>query len=141
MGRGSQPIAAEEIAVTTGLVEGAVCRVSVNAYERSPEARRRCIERHWTNCCICQFNFGTAYGEVAEGYIHVHHLRPLSKIGGEYVVDPVEDLRPVCPTVTRSSIGVSRRTVSRRFGRSYSGAPNKRRQATTGRVCMFAWLT
>jgi predicted HNH restriction endonuclease len=88
----------EEIAATTGpLVEGAVCRVSVNAYERNPEARRRCIEAHGTRCCICGFSFGAVYGEVAEGYIHVHHLRPLSEIDGEYVVDPVADLRPVCP--------------------------------------------
>ena len=30
-------------------------------------------------------------------YIHVHHLRPLSEIKASYVVDPKEDLRPVCP--------------------------------------------
>ncbi|HSX81067.1 MAG TPA: HNH endonuclease [Candidatus Saccharimonadia bacterium] len=30
-------------------------------------------------------------------FIHVHHCRPLSEIAGEYVVDPIEDLRPVCP--------------------------------------------
>lgn len=34
---------------------------------------------------------------MAEGFIHVHHLRPLSLIGNESEVDPVEDLRPVCP--------------------------------------------
>ena len=87
----------EEIAAAMVLVEGAVCRVSVNAYERNPEARRQCIERHGTQCCICGFSFGITYGEVAKGYIHVHHLRPLSEIGQEYTVDPVEDLRPVCP--------------------------------------------
>ncbi len=87
----------EEIDATRALVEGAVCRVSVNAYERNPEARRRCIEHHGNVCCICSFSFGAMYGEVAEGYIHVHHLRTLSKIGSEYVVDAVEDLRPVCP--------------------------------------------
>ncbi len=87
----------EEIAATTTpLVEGAVCRVSVNAYERNPEARRRCIQAHGTTCAICAFIFGAVYGEVAEGYIHVHHLRALSEIDGEYVVDPVADLRPVC---------------------------------------------
>lgn len=88
----------EEIAAaTTPLVEGAVCRVIVNAYERNPEARRQCIEAHGRNCAICGFSFGEAYGEVAEGYIHVHHVRPLSEIRSEYTVDPVEDLRPVCP--------------------------------------------
>ncbi len=94
---GANLLLPEEIAATTSIVEGAVCRVSVNAYERSPEARRRCIEHHGTSCCICGFSFGVVYGAVAEGYIHVHHLRPLSNIRAEYVVDPVEDLRPVCP--------------------------------------------
>jgi hypothetical protein len=88
----------EEIAgATTPLVEGAVTRVMVNAYERNAEARRRCIEHHGTDCCICGFSFGAMYGEVANGYIHIHHLRPLSEINAKYVVDPVEDLRPVCP--------------------------------------------
>lgn len=87
----------EEVAESPALVEGAVTRVWVNAYERNPEARWQCIEAHGTDCCICGFSFGEVYGEVAEGYIHVHHLRPLSEIRGEYEVDPVEDLRPVCP--------------------------------------------
>jgi len=87
----------EEIAATTTpLLEGAVCRVSVNAYERNPQARRRCVQVHGTTCAICTFSFGVVYGEVADNYIHVHHLRPLSEIGVEYVVDPVADLRPVC---------------------------------------------
>lgn len=90
---------AEEITDTdpAGLVEGAVCAIKVNAYERNPEARRRCIERHGTSCSICGFNFGATYGKPAQGLIHVHHLRSLSEIGRQYVVDPVEDLRPVCP--------------------------------------------
>lgn len=79
------------------LVEGATRRVTVNAYERHPEARRRCIRAHGTNCAVCGFNFGAVYGAEAEGYIHVHHLRPLSEIGCEHEFDPVEDLRPVCP--------------------------------------------
>jgi predicted HNH restriction endonuclease len=37
------------------------------------------------------------YGSIAQGFIHVHHLRPVSEITGAYEVDPVADLRPVCP--------------------------------------------
>jgi predicted HNH restriction endonuclease len=69
----------------------------VNAYERDPEARMRCIAAHRTDCCICGFSFGAAYGPEADGFIHVHHVKALSEVGGEYVVDPVKDLRPVCP--------------------------------------------
>lgn len=79
------------------LVEGAVSRITVNAYERNPKARRKCIDAHGHRCCICGFDFGASYGEVADGYIHVHHLRSLSEIGAAYEVDPTADLRPVCP--------------------------------------------
>ncbi len=37
------------------------------------------------------------YGELGEGVIHVHHLKELRSLGEEYQVDPIEDLRPVCP--------------------------------------------
>jgi hypothetical protein len=87
----------EEITEPSSLVEGAVRSITVNAYERNPQARRECIHAHGTTCCICGFDFGTVYGKVADGYIHVHHLRPLSEVNSEYVVDPVKDLRPVCP--------------------------------------------
>jgi hypothetical protein len=46
---------------------------------------------------VCGFDFGAVYGAEFAGFIHVHHLRPLSEIRGEYVVDPVADLCPVCP--------------------------------------------
>ena len=29
--------------------------------------------------------------------IHVHHLKMLSECEGGYEVDPIKDLRPVCP--------------------------------------------
>ncbi len=89
--------APEEVAAASPIVEGSVCRVTVNAYERNLNARRLCIAAHGTNCCICGFSFESSYGPDAEGYIHVHHVRPLSEIRGMYVVNPVDDLRPVCP--------------------------------------------
>lgn len=87
----------EEIPEDVPISEGARRRVYVNAYERNHRARRRCVEHHGAACCICGFDFGEVYGEVAEGYIHVHHLTPISKMGEAYEVDPVNDLRPVCP--------------------------------------------
>jgi hypothetical protein len=87
----------EEVAESPTLFEGAVRKVTVNAYERNPVARQECVAAHGTTCCVCGFSFGAVYGPQAEGYIHVHHIRPLSEVGGEYIVDPVEDLRPVCP--------------------------------------------
>jgi hypothetical protein len=80
-----------------GVYEGGVQQVMVNSYERNPEARRRCIEHYGANCRVCGMDFRAAYGTFAEGFIHVHHLKPLSEIGERYVIDPIADLRPVCP--------------------------------------------
>ena len=78
-------------------VEGAVTQITVNAYERNPKARAACIA-HWGLACgACGMTFEGRYGPQAAGYIHVHHLRPLAAIGAEYVLDPVNDLMPVCP--------------------------------------------
>lgn len=87
----------DEVSSAASLVEGAVRQITVNAYERNPEARRQCIAAYGSSCCICGFTFGEVYGAEADGYIHVHHVRPLSEIAGDYIVDPVKDLRPVCP--------------------------------------------
>ncbi len=38
------------------------------------------------------------YGETAQRLIHVHYLRQLAETNAEYRVDPVAELRPVCPT-------------------------------------------
>ncbi len=42
--------------------EGAVRQVSVNAYERDPKARQKCIDYYGLNCSVCNFNFGKVYG-------------------------------------------------------------------------------
>ena len=78
-------------------IEGAPTRVSINRYERDQKARQKCIEHHKAKCVVCGIDFGLLYGPVAEGFIHVHHLKPLWEIRKGYEVDPVVDLKPVCP--------------------------------------------
>lgn len=82
---------------TAGYAEGSVRRVLVNSYERDRAARRDCISHHGPVCTVCGLVFEERYGAIGAGYMHVHHLVPLSEIGEEYRVDPIEDLRPVCP--------------------------------------------
>ena len=77
--------------------EGTSHQVSVNVYERSANARRACINHYGTSCTVCSLNFEDLYGEIGAGYIHVHHLVPLSDCGEGYKVDPIKDLRPICP--------------------------------------------
>ncbi len=93
-------ISPEEIEETdsTAIFEGAIKIITVNSYERNSKARKKCIEKYKAKCFICGFNFNKIYGKaVAQDYIQVHHLKQLSEIGEEYEVDPIEDLRPVCP--------------------------------------------
>ncbi len=78
------------------LLEGVIRRVMSDQRERNPEARLRCIEHYGLTCVICQFNFEETYGESGKGFIHVHHLKPLSRAKGERAVNPVRDMRPVC---------------------------------------------
>jgi 5-methylcytosine-specific restriction enzyme A len=87
----------EEVTENGEMYEGASRRILVNAYERNSEAREICIAHYGAICYICGFDFEAVYGEIGKGYIHVHHLQQLSEIGDEYLVDPVRDLRPVCP--------------------------------------------
>ena len=87
----------DEIDENASLPEGAKRQVTVNAYERNRKARDLCIKKYKAQCCICGFSFSETYGEVAKGFIHVHHVKLLSEIRMKYTVDPVKDLRPVCP--------------------------------------------
>ena len=79
------------------LSEGTTKQVSVNRYERNRHARRISIAHHGTQCTICGFDFEKVYGPPGKDKIHVHHLTPLSMIDEEYEIDPIRELRPVCP--------------------------------------------
>jgi len=87
----------DEIVAPERYWEGSVRRISVDAYERDPRARKACLKHHGLTCCVCGFDFFKAYGDLGKGFIHVHHLQQLSDIGSEYEVDPLSDLVPVCP--------------------------------------------
>lgn len=80
-----------------GYFEGAASNIVVNNYERSLEARKQCIEHFGAICSACEMDFETVYGEIGRGFIHVHHKVKISRIKQEYVIDPLNDLVPVCP--------------------------------------------
>jgi predicted HNH restriction endonuclease len=79
------------------LFEGTKKQITVNAYERSSQARQECINEYGYKCVICNFDFENIYGEIGHNFIHVHHIKPLSEIDEKYKINPIEDLRPVCP--------------------------------------------
>lgn len=94
----SEPVTAmaEEVDVRT-YREGARKTVEVNAHERNPKAREACIAHHGYRCQACDLLFEEFYGDLGAGFIHVHHLTPVSEITEEYEVNPATDLVPVCP--------------------------------------------
>lgn len=93
---GEQPYT-DELPTEENISEGVKKTVTVNSYERNPKARSLCIKQWGCLCTVCNFNFQEIYGDIGSGFIHVHHLTPLSQIGDSYQIDPINDLRPVCP--------------------------------------------
>lgn len=77
--------------------EGALRRVTVNAYERDPAARAACITRHGARCAVCGMSFEERYGSIGRGFIHVHHKKPLALRRRKYRPRASTDLVPVCP--------------------------------------------
>jgi 5-methylcytosine-specific restriction enzyme A len=87
----------DEQATLEEFAEGRVQLVAVNVFERSAKARSACLRHYGCVCAACGFNFENFYGELGREFIHVHHIKPLAEIGEEYTVDPIKDMRPVCP--------------------------------------------
>lgn len=71
--------------------------VTLTQYERDTGARKECLDHYGYECSVCNFDFESFYGPIGKGFIHVHHLIPISKLDEDYEIDPVQDLRPVCP--------------------------------------------
>jgi hypothetical protein len=87
----------DEVSNPESYYEGATKTVSVNSYERNSKARLACIAHYGWACQACGIDFSEQYGDRGKEFIHVHHLRPLHEVGEEYEIDPVNDLRPICP--------------------------------------------
>jgi 5-methylcytosine-specific restriction enzyme A len=81
----------------TIFIEGKPCLITSKTYERNTSARTACLAHYGYECSVCDFDFEAIYGEIGKGFIHVHHLKPISEINGEYKVNPINDLVPVCP--------------------------------------------
>ncbi len=90
--------AAEELpSSSTQYVEGAARSILVNAFERNRRAREKCIQHYGRTCAVCGFDFTARYGEPAAGYIQIHHVVPIARVRKKYRLNPITDLRPVCP--------------------------------------------
>lgn len=82
---------------THTLTEGNPYDLKITKYERNPVAREKCLEYYGFACSVCKTDFEKVYGEIGKNFIHVHHLIKISDRKNEYEIDPINDLRPVCP--------------------------------------------
>ena len=92
-----EPDAKYEAAHTSNVLEGKKVAFYTTKYERNKSKRDKALKIHGYSCCICNINFKERYGEIGEGFIHVHHVKPLYSLDEEVVIDPSKDLVPVCP--------------------------------------------
>lgn len=83
------------------LHEGRRRRSFSSAVERNATARRLCLEHYGPTCVVCGMNFEEVFGEEFSGIIDIHHLNPISQKSGDHLVDPIEDMVPLCPNCHR----------------------------------------
>ncbi|WP_453993298.1 HNH endonuclease [Bacillus nitroreducens] len=81
--------------------DGEVKQYYGNRYERKAKNRLKAIEIHGTQCAVCDFKFEEVYGELGKDFIEIHHVKPLSTLGGAIEIDAKNDLVPVCPNCHR----------------------------------------
>jgi 5-methylcytosine-specific restriction protein A len=86
-----------EVGSQTAHSEGDASEVMRKIFKRNPNARADCLKHHGYRCKACGFDFQKTYGHIGREYIHVHHLTEISSIGEKYIIDPINDLVPVCP--------------------------------------------
>ena len=73
-------------------------------YERDPKLRAEAVRFHGKDgvrCKVCGFDFEATYGSRGEGFIEVHHLKPVSSLGESTEVNPQTDMVLVCPNCHR----------------------------------------
>lgn len=96
-----EDIDAEDTEIYGPRTEGNAVKYYGKRYERDPMNRKRAIEYHGLSCVACGFNFEEVYGERGKEFIEVHHVKPLSTLDSEMIIDPKKDLVPLCSNCHR----------------------------------------
>lgn len=82
--------------------EGELKTRTADYRSRSRELRHEAI-KHYTRdgrlpCEACGFDFSKAYAQIGNGFIHIHHLKPVSFMRGEpmNLKQALANVRPLC---------------------------------------------
>lgn len=84
-----------------GFKEGKAKYFYSKKYERNNMNRKDAIKIHGTICVCCGFDFEKIYGSRGLGYIEIHHKKALYSLDEEVIINPYEDLVPVCSNCHR----------------------------------------
>lgn len=82
--------------------EGELKMQTVEYRSRSRELRQATIEHYTQNgrlpCSACDFDFSKAYPQIGNGFIHIHHLKPVSFMSGEpmNIEQALANVSPLC---------------------------------------------
>ncbi len=81
--------------------DGKKVQSQTTRYERDYRNRLEAIKIHGTKCCVCGFDFESFYGVLGVGFIEIHHLTPLFLEDKEIMINPRNDLAPICSNCHR----------------------------------------
>jgi hypothetical protein len=89
--------------------EGRRKTINTQVYERSKLLRDKAIELYTRNgrivCEACGFDFYTQYGEIGQGYIEIHHKKPIFQYEGsdfsKLITAALRNLIPLCSNCHR----------------------------------------
>lgn len=70
--------------------------------ERNTELAKKAKQLLGYSCQVCETNFEAKYGDIGEGFIEAHHLKPLASLKGKKVaMDPTKDFAVLCSNCHR----------------------------------------
>jgi 5-methylcytosine-specific restriction endonuclease McrA len=89
--------------------EGRKKTITTQVYERSKLLRNIAIEHYSQNgriiCEVCGFDFYMKYGKIGQGYIEIHHQKPIFQYEesdfSKVVTDALNNLVPLCSNCHR----------------------------------------
>ena len=90
-----------DAAITSSVMEGGRIECYSTRFERNRKLRNEAIRIHGLTCAVCGFDFAKHYGDLGQGFIEVHHTKPLSSVDERHPVNPRTDLVCLCPNCHR----------------------------------------
>lgn len=116
--------------------EGQITKIYGRKYERNPQIRRAFVKnfkkKHGRVYCeACGFDFGKTYGKLGEGFIEVHHNKPISSFKDEHEVDIEKDLNCLCSNCHRMIHANKKRILSVEELRAKSKRPKRTKPSFT----------